>query len=129
MNAKATSMVEKYWELMATNNFRSVGSLLSDEFVLFWPMSNECIRGRNNLARMNEEYPAHGRWQFTVNTIIGNDNEAVSDVWVTDGVQRARVISFFKVRNGAITEMTEFWPQEYQPPENRKHLTEPIDVR
>lgn len=94
MNTRAVELTEKFWELMATNDFRSVGSILSDDYVLEWPQSGERIRGRDNYAAMNEQYPAHGRWHFSVNRIVGDDNEAVSDVSVTDGVQQARAISF-----------------------------------
>jgi limonene-1,2-epoxide hydrolase len=124
---KPVEVVERFWELMRSNDFRSVGSVLSDDFVLDWPQSNERIRGRDNFAAMNEEYPAHGSWQFTVNRIVGTDLEAVSDVSVTDGVQRARVISFFKVREGKIVGMVEYWPEDYPADENRKHLTEPMN--
>ena len=127
MRAKAVELVEKFWELMMTNDFRLVGSVLSDDFVLEWPQSNERIRGRNNFSAMNEEYPAHGCWQFTINRLVGNDVEAVSDVSVTDGVQKARVISFFTVRDEKIAKMVEFWPDDYQAPDNRKHLVEEMD--
>jgi hypothetical protein len=127
MSANAVAIVEKYWDLMMTNDFRSVGSLLSDDFLLDWPQSHERIRGRDNLASMNEEYPAQGRWEFTVNRIVGNDTEAVSDVSLTDGVQKARVISFFIVSEKKIVRMVEFWPDDYAAPENRKHLVEKMD--
>jgi ketosteroid isomerase-like protein len=126
MSAKAAEVVTKFWELMMTNDFRSVGSLLSDDFVLDWPQSNERIRGRDNFAAMNEEYPAHGPWRFTINRLIGDEDEAVSDVSVTDGVQRARVITFFTVENGRIVGAVEFWPDDYAAPENRGHLVEKI---
>jgi hypothetical protein len=126
MSAKAAEVVTKFWELMMTNDFRSVSSLLSHDFVLDWPQSNERIRGGNNFAAMNEEYPAHGPWRFTINRLVGNEDEAVSDVSVTDGVQRARVITFFTVKNGRITGAVEFWPGDYAAPENRKHLVERI---
>ena len=99
MPANAVSLAEEFWKLMMTNDFRSVGSILSDDFVLEWPQSNERIRGRHNYATMNEEYPAHGRWQFTVHRIVGNQSEAVSDVSVTDGVEHARAITFFSTAN------------------------------
>ena len=125
---KAVEVVRKFWELMLTNDFRSVGSVLSDDFVLDWPQSSERIRGRANFAAMNEQYPAHGRWQFVINRVIGDDSEAVSDVWVSDGVQRARVISFFTVREDKVVRMVEYWPENYPAPENRKHLVEKIDA-
>jgi limonene-1,2-epoxide hydrolase len=127
MSDKAVEVVEKFWELMKSNDFRSVGAVLSDNYVLEWPQSNERIRGRDKFAAMNEEYPAQGRWQFTINKIIGNDSEVVSDVSVTDGVQSARAISFFTVVGEKIVKMVEFWPDNYEAPQSRKHLAEPID--
>jgi ketosteroid isomerase-like protein len=126
MKVDAAKLVQKFWQQMQTNNFRSAGELLSDDFVLEWPQSNERIRGRDNFAQVNEEYPAHGRWEFVVNKIVGNNHEAVSDVSVSDGVQRARAISFFSIEDGKITKIVEFWPDSYQAPENRKHLVEPL---
>jgi ketosteroid isomerase-like protein len=127
MKAKAIELVEEFWQLMATNDFRSVGSLLSDDFVLDWPQSGERIRGRDNYAAMNEQYPAQGRWRFTVNRIVGDDNAAVTDVSVTDGVQQARAISFFTLRDGKIVKMVEYWPDDFAVPENRKHLVDQSD--
>lgn len=127
MTVKAIALVEEFWQLMITNDFRSVGSLLSDDFVLDWPQSNERIRGRDNYVTMNEEYPAQGRWQFTVNRIVGNNSEAVSDVSVTDGVQHARAITFFSISAGKIVKMVEFWPEPFPARDDRKHLVEKID--
>jgi ketosteroid isomerase-like protein len=121
---KAVELVNKFWELMNTNDFNSVGTILSDDFVLDWPQSGERIRGRDNFVRMNSEYPAHGRWSFTINRVVGNDFEAVSDVSVTDGVQRARAISFFTVRDGKVIKVVEFWPDDFVPREDRRHLVE-----
>lgn len=126
MDTQATQVVQKFWQQMQTNNFRSVGLLLSDDFVLEFPQSRERLRGRHNFALFNEEYPAHGPWQFVINRLIGNEHEAVSDVSVTDGVQKARAISFFTVRDGKIVKMVEFWPEGFEAPKNRKHLVEPL---
>jgi hypothetical protein len=112
---------------MASNDFHSVAAVLAPEFVLEWPQSKERIRGAERFARMNHEYPAHGRWQFTINRLVGADSEAVSDVSVTDGVQSARAISFFTVGNGKVTRLVEFWPDPYAAPTNRAHLVEPLE--
>jgi limonene-1,2-epoxide hydrolase len=125
--SNAVELIERFWQLMRSNDFRSVGAVLADEFVLDWPQSNERIRGRDNFAAMNEEYPAHGRWEFTIHRIVGNDLEAVSDVSVTDGVQKGRAISFFTIRDAKIVSIVEFWPEPFEPAENRKHLVETID--
>lgn len=127
MSTSAVEVVEEFWRLMKSNDFRSVGSVLADEFVLEWPQSNERIRGRDNFAAMNEEYPAHGRWEFSINRIVGSDREAVSDVSITDGVQKARAISFFTIRAGKISRLVEFWPETMEAADNRRHLVEKIE--
>jgi hypothetical protein len=112
---------------MATNDFPSVAAVLASDFVLEWPLSKERIRGAERFARMNQEYPAHGPWRFTLNRLVGGDSEAVSDVSVTDGVQTARVLSFFTLEAGKIARLVEFWPAPYPAPANRAHLVEAME--
>ena len=117
-------IVNEFWRLMSTNDFYSVTAVLSPNFVMEWPQTRERICGAENFARMNAEYPAHGQWQFTINRLVDGEAEAVSDVSVTDGVQSARVISFFTVDQGKILRLVEFWPDPYEPLANRAHLVE-----
>jgi ketosteroid isomerase-like protein len=117
-----TELVEEFYRRMNTNDFRFASQILSDDYILEWPQSRERIYGRENFAAVNEEYPAYGRWSFTINRIVGNEIEAVSDVTVTDGTQQARAITFTTVREGRIIKQIEFWPDNYEAPENRKHL-------
>jgi limonene-1,2-epoxide hydrolase len=124
MDAPAIEIVTEFYRRMNTNDFQSAGLMLSDDYILEWPQSKERIRGRNNFIAMNKEYPANGRWQFTIIRIVGNATEAVSDVSVTDGTQVARAITFTTVQQGKIVKQVEFWPDNYDAPENRRHLVE-----
>lgn len=119
-------VVTRFWELMNTNDFASVGAVLADDYTLEWPQSNERIRGRVNFARMNAEYPAHGRWTFDLNRIVAAENEVVTEVSVTDGVQATRVVSFFTIVDGRIARQVEFWADPFPAPATRAHLVEPI---
>jgi ketosteroid isomerase-like protein len=122
----ATEVVHQFWQLMGTNNFHCVGAVLSEDFVLEWPQSNERIRGAERFSRMNAEYPAHGPWRFAVHRIVGGGSEAASEVSVTDGVQTATAISFFTVVRGKITRLVEYWPEPFEAAAHRRHLVEPI---
>ena len=122
----AVDIVREFWRLMASNDFHSVSTVLALEFVLEWPQTNERIRGAERFAQMNETYPAHGPWTFTLHRLFGSDTEAVSDVTVSDGVLTARALSFFTVVDGKVTHLLEFWPEPYAAPANRAHLVEPI---
>jgi ketosteroid isomerase-like protein len=123
----AVEIAREFWRLMGTNDFRSVGAILAQQFVLEWPQTKERIRGAERFARMNEEYPAHDPWRFTINRLVGGESEAVSDVTVTDGVRNDRAISFFTVAHGKVTRIVEFWPEASSPGTNRAHLTEPME--
>jgi ketosteroid isomerase-like protein len=123
----AIAVVSEFWRRMASNDFASVAAVLAPDFVLDWPQSRERIRGAERFVAMNAEYPAHGPWVFTVHRIVGGPSEAVSDVSVTDGVQRARAVSFFTVADGRIVRMTEFWPEPFEPAAQRAHLTERME--
>ena len=120
----AVEITYEFWRRMATNDFHSVAVVLAPEFVLEWPQSKERIRGAETFARMNQEYPAHGPWQFAINRVVGSELVSLSDVTVTDGVQTGRAISFFEVAEGKVRCIVEFWPEPYAPPANRAHLVE-----
>jgi hypothetical protein len=127
MIASAIEVVQEFYRRMNTNDFHSAGQMLSDSCILEWPQSKERIRGRDNFVAVNNEYPAYGRWLFTINRIVGNATEAVSDVSITDGTQVARAITSATVQEGKIVKQVEYWPDSYDAPENRKHLVEVMD--
>ena len=123
----AVDAAREFWRLMASNDFSSVSAVLAPDFVLDWPQSKERIRGAQRFAEMNQTYPGHGPWTFTIHRLFGAGSEAVSDVTVSDGVQTARALSFFTVVQGKVTQLVEFWPEPYAAPANRAHLVEPIE--
>jgi ketosteroid isomerase-like protein len=106
-------VVRRFWDAMATNDFRVAADLLHDDYVLEWPQSRERIRGRENFVMVNERYPAAGRWQFDVRRIIADEHEVVSQVKVTDGQTEGTAITFSQIRDGRIIRQTEYWPDRF----------------
>jgi ketosteroid isomerase-like protein len=123
----AIEMIREFFRRMNSNDFAYAAELLSEDFVLEWPQSAERIRGRVNFVAVNAEYPAQGPWCFTINRLVGNESEVVSDVSVTDGAIHARAITFHTLQAGLICRQVEFWPEDYPAPTNRHHLVEPLD--
>ena len=117
-------IVEGFWAAMQRNDFKDAGKFLHDDYILEWPQSGERIRGRANFVVINESYPAHGRWEFTIHRILAEGNEVVSDVSVTDGVVQARVITFSTIKDGKIFHQTEFWPDPFEPADWRVQWVE-----
>lgn len=126
VNEESKQVIEKFWAAMQSNDFQAAGEFLHDDYVLEWPQSGERIRGRANFTAVNENYPAHGRWEFTIHRILAEGNEVVSDLDVTDGVIRGRVITFSTVLDGRILRQVEFWPDPFEPAPWRAQWVEKI---
>lgn len=122
----AERVVRHFWSLMQENHFTAVGAVLSDDFLLEWPQSGECIRGRANFAAMNAAYPAHGPWRFDVRRLIAQPHGVVTETDVTDGVQGARAITFFELRDEKIARIVEYWPDPFAPRPDRAAWVEPM---
>ena len=126
METSTRDLALKYWEAMETNDFAAVGPLLSDDFVLDWPMSNERIVGRENLAAMNTAYPAEGLWTFRVESVVADDASAVTDVVIMNVGVEQRCITFFTYAEGLICKIVEYYPDPTEPETDRKQWTEPL---
>ena len=111
----AKSVVLAYGEAMNSNDFFRASEYLGIDFQGFWPQSNELICGRDNFAAINAAYPASGQWTFIINSLVCEQETVVTDVSVSDGVQKTRAITFHVVKNGLISKQTEFWPDTMEP--------------
>ena len=116
MNRTPKETLEAFWNAMQTNDFSQASLLLAETYTLHYPQSQETFRGREHFVQINSAYPAHGPWQFTVHRVVVEGTQVVSDVSVTDGVVRARVITVSTVEKGMIQEQLEFWPEPFEIP-------------
>lgn len=122
MNNK--QLLENFWATMATNDFYAASQLLHDDYILEWPQSGERIRGQENFAAINTFYPSEGKWEFTINHILAEGELVTTDVSVTNGKLKDRVITFSTIRDGKIWKQVEFWPEIFVAPEWRKQWVE-----
>lgn len=114
MNNK--QILENFWSTMETNDFNAASQLLHDEYLLEWPQSGERIVGRENFAAINTNYPAEGKWRFSINDIVAEGDLVVTDVNVTDGKVIGRAVTFSTIRDEKIWKQVEFWPDRFEAP-------------
>ena len=118
-------VVRQFWAAMQRNDFRAAGALLHDAYLLEWPQSGERVRGRDNFVAINQRYPAVGKWHFTVNRLLSEGDQVVTDVSIRDeGTTSGRAITFSVVRDGRIIHQVEFWPDPFPAAEWRAQWVE-----
>ncbi|WP_044006326.1 nuclear transport factor 2 family protein [Jannaschia sp. CCS1] len=116
MSRAAQRVVRGFWRTMATNDFHAASRCLTEDFRLQWPQSDEMIEGRENFAAVNTAYPANGLWTFDLRRIVGEGDQIVTEVGVSDGVERATALTFHTVRGDLIALQREFWPDPFEAP-------------
>ena len=119
-------VVIAYWKAMNSNDFTQASEWLAPEFQGHWVQSSELIEGRENFVAINSQYPANGRWQFVINTIVAENNTVVTDVSISDSVVNDRVITFHTVEDDLIIKQVEYFPDNYPAPEWRSHWVKPL---
>lgn len=120
--------IAEFWEAMGTNDFSHASKWLHPEFEYYMPQTREYLRGRENFAAFNAAYPADGEWHFSVQSVISDGLNAVSDVEITDGAMRARAITFHVLQDGLIIRQKEYWPDEYPAPDWRADWMQVVDT-
>ncbi len=87
------------------------------DVVVRWPHSREVFRGRDNFIGMNLAYP--GNWRIEVERIEVIGKQVMSIVSVSEGDDVFHAVSFFDVKDGLITDATEYWCSPEERPEWR----------
>lgn len=122
----ARTVVESFWAAMQDNDWVRAAGHLAPDCTVDWPCSGERIVGRDDFAKIQEQYPTQtGRWAFDIHRLLAEGGEVVSEVTATDGVQSARVVVFSVVEAEQIASQVEYWPSPYDSSPGREGLTRP----
>ena len=115
-------LVTAFADRLERRDWAGLAELLAEDVVYELPQTRERIRGRDRYVTFNAEYP--GDWHVAPRVILGDDDDgSLLFEWALDD-QRSLAIAFFEVNEGRITKITDFWPEPYDPPPGREHLTE-----
>ncbi len=118
------TVVERLWQILDARDFEAAGALLHDDFVCEWPQTRERIRGRENYAAMNQNYP--GTWSISIRRLIAEDDQVATEAVLTYGEEVVLAVSFFELRDGKILKQVDYWPEPYPAPADRAQWVEPM---
>lgn len=113
--------VERFWTAAEARDWSAFADTLSEDVVYTLPQTRERITGKQRYVEFNREYP--GEWHLRIERIVAEPGQVVSWTRFTVGLEEMYGISFFSGTD-RITSITDFWPEPYEPPAGRDHLTE-----
>ncbi|WRZ91579.1 nuclear transport factor 2 family protein [Streptomyces sp. NBC_01007] len=115
--------VESHWAAADAREWGAFADLLADDVVYTLPQTRERISGRERYVEFNREYP--GDWHVRIERVLVEPGQAVTWTHFTVGLEEMHAITFFTAdEEGRIATVTDFWPEPYEPPAGREHLSE-----
>ena len=113
--------IQEFWrDVLAQDKERLPGYFYTNA-VIRWHCSNELFTV-SDYIRVNCEYP--GKWQGQIERLEEMPGQIITVVRVypADKSSSFHVVSFFKIENGLITEMDEYWADDGAAPEWRQQM-------
>ncbi len=109
-------VVRELWGAVDRRDWVAVESLCDERCTFTLPQSGEKY-GREGFLRVNREYP--GDWHIFVNHIIGGGDWVVSEVMTTFPGKVDQGVTLFRLDQGKIMEIREYWPEPFPVPDWR----------
>lgn len=106
-----SELVRTIWRRAQERDWDGVAVLLSPDFTVEWPGTQERFTGRDAWLAVNRAH-ADG-WQLTVDTIIGTGDEVASRVLVMSDQGAWHTLSFWRLRGGVATYLSEYYVAEW----------------
>jgi ketosteroid isomerase-like protein len=112
-----------YVESLENRDWDRLATLLADDVVYVMPQTRERIRGRPAFLQFNQEYP--GDWHLRVRHVAADGSLAALWLDVRVGADGQDACVWVEVgEHGLIGQITDYWPEPYDPPAGREHLVE-----
>ena len=121
----ASSPVElltTYVAVLEARDWAALTALLHEDVVYRLPQTREVVRGRDRYLRWNTEYP--DGWHLRLVEAYGDGAGAAARLSVRMDGEPGTVdaLVFVRAAEGRLVEITDWWPEPYDPPPGREHL-------
>jgi hypothetical protein len=115
--------IRRFWQTTEARDWDGLATLLSPGLVYQTEQTRERVHGAGGLLRFFGEFP--GDWHLAVRRVVADDQSGSSVVDATvDGEPMVGLTFFDFDEAGLVTRIEEWWPEAYEPPPGRAHLTE-----
>lgn len=112
--------VKRFWELFDAAEFEEAGNLISPMAAIRWWNTREEFN-KENFIEANSKYP--GRWNISIERFESFNDLVITVVNVVGKDISFYATSFFKLEEGLIVKIDEYWGENSEPPEWRVKLS------
>jgi ketosteroid isomerase-like protein len=113
-------LLSAYVERLEARDWDGVGEVLHPDVVYRLPQTREVVTGRQAYLRWNREYP--DGWHLRLAEAYGDATGGAARVEADVDGERVTALVFVRVAGGLLTQITDWWPTDYDPPPGREHL-------
>lgn len=106
-------LINKFWLAINDRDWEIVFNYLAKDFFAVFPQSKEHFPLANYI-KLNTEYP--GSWSIKVENIFCASEWVITEVNVKINERVDKAISFFRIDQGLIVELREYWPEPFPIP-------------
>jgi hypothetical protein len=115
MSNAAAGVIQRHWALANARDWAGFERLLAPHLRYRVPQTRERIDTGAGYLDMFVTWP--GDWQADVEEIVAQDGRVVCRVAFRVGGEVMTGLSYFTVSaEGLITDVTDYWPEAYDPP-------------
>jgi ketosteroid isomerase-like protein len=108
-------VVNRFWAAFERRDWAGARRLLADDAVLDWPVTGERIEGADGIIHVNAIYPEG--WTIHPQRTVALTAEQVYSVVKVDHPPGAfYAVSFFRLHEGRIRAVEEYWSTVEEPP-------------
>lgn len=113
--ARTRACIEAHWATANDRDWPSFAALLAPDLHYRAPQTREYLDGAEGYLDMFRTWP--GDWRAVVRELICEAEVAVSRIDFVVGAETMTGLSFFRLdAAGHIAEVTDWWPEPYEPP-------------
>ena len=108
-------LIQQYWERFSQGKYFQAAALMAPDAVIRWPNTGEAF-SREQFVAVNQNYP--GSWRITLEKLRQTCETVITIAKIEslDSSQSFYAVSFFAVKEGLISEITEYWGENTPSP-------------
>ena len=110
-----------YWSAVLEQREGALAAFFCPGAEVFWPNTNECFTAAE-FVRANCAYP--GSWAGEIQRIVETGGQIITAVrvWDRNSAASFHVVSFFRLREGKILRLEEYWGDDGEAPRWRREM-------